>query len=531
MGIPSYFSHIVKNHDKIIKKICQLNKNIDNFYLDSNSIIYDSLRLLEKEYNGDDILFEKKLLEHVCEKIDEYISIIKPLKRVFIAFDGVAPIAKLEQQRTRRYKSYLLNMFKNTFEKQSDKWDKTAITPGTEFMAKLGNFIKNYYENKEKQYNIQKFIVSTSDECGEGEHKLFEYIRKNALSHHKEISMVYGLDADLIMLALNHLPVSNQIYLYRETPEFIKSLNRDLEPNEPYFLDIPQLAQVIRRDMNSSSTISKKQESNRLYDYIFLCFFLGNDFMPHFPSVNIRTGGIYTMLSAYKNLFGKTSKNLTDGKNIYWTNVKKIVEYIAQSEETHLLKEYQIRNKWEKRYYPSETIDDKMKKMDNIPTKERSLEKYIDPTNKGWEERYYKALFNIDIDDYWREKICTNYLEGLEWTMKYYTSGCVDWGWCYNYHYPPLWKDLLKYIPSWDTNMISDNDNQPVQPLIQLAYVIPRPSLKLLPTQFRDDILEQMGEKYPLNCKINWTFCKYFWESHPELPFIDIDNLKLLMKN
>jgi 5'-3' exonuclease len=231
MGIPSYFSHIVKNHDKIIKKICQLNKNIDNFYLDSNSIIYDSLRLLEKEYNGDDILFEKKLLEHVCEKIDEYISIIKPLNRVSIAFDGVAPIAKLEQQRTRRYKSYLLNMFKNTFEKQSDKWDKTAITPGTEFMAKLGNFIKNYYENKEKQYNIQKFIVSTSDECGEGEHKLFEYIRKNALSHHKEISMVYGLDADLIMLALNHLPVSNQIYLYRETPEFIKSLNRDLEPN------------------------------------------------------------------------------------------------------------------------------------------------------------------------------------------------------------------------------------------------------------------------------------------------------------
>jgi 5'-3' exonuclease len=79
--------------------------------------------------------------------------------------------------------------------------------------------------------------------------------------------------------------------------------------------------------------------------------------------------------------------------------------------------------------------------------------------------------------------------------------------------------------------MISDNNNQPVQPLIQLAYVIPRPSLKLLPTRFRDDILEQMGEKYPLNCKINWAFCKYFWESHPELPFIDINNLKLLMDN
>lgn len=37
------------------------------------------------------------------------------------------------------------------------------------------------------------------------------------------------------------------------------------------------------------------------YYYVFL----GNDFMPHFPSVNIRTGGIHIMLSAYKNLFGK----------------------------------------------------------------------------------------------------------------------------------------------------------------------------------------------------------------------------------
>ena len=34
MGIPSYFSHIVKNHREILKKLCNLNKNIDNLYLD-----------------------------------------------------------------------------------------------------------------------------------------------------------------------------------------------------------------------------------------------------------------------------------------------------------------------------------------------------------------------------------------------------------------------------------------------------------------------------------------------------------------
>ena len=118
MGIPSYFSFIVKNHTDIIRKLCNLNKNVDNFYLDSNSIIYDCLRALEKEYKGNNEKFETILLENVCKKIDEYISTIKPQKRAFIAFDGVAPVAKLEQQRTRRYKSYLLNFLKNKFEKQ-----------------------------------------------------------------------------------------------------------------------------------------------------------------------------------------------------------------------------------------------------------------------------------------------------------------------------------------------------------------------------------------------------------------------------
>lgn len=129
MGIPSYFSFIVKNHTNIVKKLHTLNKNINNFYLDSNSIIYDSLRAIENTFDGDNDKFESVLLENICDKINEYILTIKPNKRVFIAFDGVAPVAKLEQQRTRRYKSYLLKFLKNELLEQNEVWDKTAITP------------------------------------------------------------------------------------------------------------------------------------------------------------------------------------------------------------------------------------------------------------------------------------------------------------------------------------------------------------------------------------------------------------------
>ena len=122
------------------------------------------------------------------------------------------------------------------------------------------------------------------------------------------------------MLSINHLPISKNIYLFRETPEFIKSINSELEPNETYVIDIPELSKIITLDMNNGEELTTLQQKNRVYDYIFLCFFLGNDFMPHFPSVNIRTGGVDKMLQAYKATIGNTNENLTDGKIIYWKN-------------------------------------------------------------------------------------------------------------------------------------------------------------------------------------------------------------------
>ena len=242
MGIPSYFSYIAKNHTDIIQKLCKFEKNIDNLYLDSNSIIYDCLRAISDEYKKckNDIEFETLLNIAVCKKIDEYILHLQPKKKVFIAFDGVAPVAKLEQQRNRRYKSNLLSQIRNSIEEdETVMWNKTAITPGTRFMVNLNLFIQKYYNKQEKQFGIEEFIISGSDECGEGEHKLFQYIRDNSSYHHGTVTVIYGLDADLIMLCINHLPISKQIYLYRETPEFAKSLNRNLEPNESYLMHIP----------------------------------------------------------------------------------------------------------------------------------------------------------------------------------------------------------------------------------------------------------------------------------------------------
>jgi 5'-3' exoribonuclease 2 len=37
-------------------------------------------------------------------------------------------------------------------------------------------------------------------------------------------------------------------------------------------------------------------------DYCFICFFLGNDFLPHLPGVDIRTNGMEIVMKSYKNI-------------------------------------------------------------------------------------------------------------------------------------------------------------------------------------------------------------------------------------
>jgi len=530
MGVVYYFSHIIKNHSNIISKLSSNTIKVDNLYLDCNSIIYDSF--YKMDVNNITETIANAIISKVIQTISEYINLLKPTNSVFIAFDGVAPVAKLDQQRSRRFKSLYQTSISRSFFKstEQDPWNTTAITPGTVFMKILDERITKSFNNP-SMFNLSSLIVSGSNEHGEGEHKIFQHIRNYPVEHSTKNTIIYGLDADLIMLSINHLPIAPNIYLFRETPEFIKSINSELEPNENYVLDIPELSKTIILDMNNGNELTTDQEKNRVYDYILLCFFLGNDFMPHFPAVNIRTGGVDKMLQAYKATIGGTNENLTDGKVINWKNVRKLVQFLADNEHEFLKKEHKIRDRREKNKMPDITPQEKLDEFINIPSYERSVEKYINPYKDNWQKRYYKCLFDVEIDEERLKQICTNYLEGLEWTMKYYTTGCPDWRWSYNYNYPPLLTDLIRYIPYFNTEFVGAKPDQPVSDLVQLCYVLPRQSLQFLPETLYKALIRDKLHLYGLDCEFHWAYCKYFWEAHPNLPYIDVNELEKFVKN
>lgn len=531
MGIPSYFSYIIKNYPNIIRNIGYFSNNkafsFNHLYMDCNSIIYDAVHSIDNADNLDNQTFENEIIEKVIVNIKEYISLIKPTNTIFIAFDGVAPFAKMEQQRTRRYRNRFMTTMDFGDSKKSN-WNTSAITPGTKFMDNLSYRINYEFKNTEKYYNVKNIYVSCSDDAGEGEHKLFKHTR-NCVSQNETVA-IYGLDSDLIMLSLFHLKYCKDIYVFREAPEFLKSsipINVRGNDTEPHFLDIRYLSKSILSEMNC-----KYPDEQRTYDYVFLCFFLGNDFLPHFPAMNIRTHGINCMLDFYRLYIGNYQDRFliskTTGK-IQWKNVSILINEIAKKEHELLINEYFVRNKFDKRTYICETPKEKEEAFQNLPIIFREEEKYICPDEPMWENRYYKRLFHCKRNTENIKQICNNYLEGLEWVFKYYSDGCPNWRWKYNYNYPPLFNDLCKYIPHFEMDFISNKttlSNTPFTKLVQLSYVMPSSNLELLPQNICKFLTNNYPELYPEQYEFKWAFCKYFWEAHPILPDIPLELLE-----
>ena len=653
MGIPSYFSDIVKRHKNIVKRLGLLPR-IHNLYMDTNGLIYDAVRIIGSNRGMSDDEYETVLINMVCERITEYVKMIRPESKVLIAFDGVAPVAKLNQQRERRYKSWFTTIVEQTINRKSASaasassasgaseakgvqaalqkaWNTSSITPGTRFMTKLNTRMREYVATQAYATNDGSgpaYIYSGSDTAGEGEHKIFEYIREQAAYHKDTTTLIYGLDADLIMLCLNHLHISENIFLYRDTPEFIQSLDNTLSKDDHYFLDIPTFAcslEAIMRETKASGVAATIVTSAStavppvvpetritpnvvaaIDDYIVMTFMLGNDFMPHFPSLNLRTIGMTILLQTYSDVFRDTSQYLVRRtknhvKEIVWKSMRTFIERLAANEHELLMNEHKTRDKQSRRFGGNgggggggdrsrgggnhfnsaksnvgsktattatvvkvdmseltgiacdrvvqmvSSVDRCHSMLDfmSIPLQERATERYIDPFRENWEYRYYDALFEIDLyTDRTKggsdgismrgvdrvRMICVNYIEGLEWTMRYYSSGCVDWRWTYNYPYAPLLKDLLRYIPHTDTAMFMEGaPPNPVRDLVQLCYVLPMSGHGLLPPAVADKLKREYSHYYCDKLDFKWSYCKYFWEAHTELPHIRIADLEDLV--
>jgi len=317
--------------------------------------------------------------------------------------------------------------------------------------------------------------------------------------------VIYGLDADLIMLAIFHISFAKNIFVCREKPSFLSVLHESKEESsdekkELLFLDIKELSRCILHEMNC-----KDNSIERVFDYVFLCFFLGNDFLPQFPSLNIRTSGMDRLMNTYREHIGKYGNRrfLSTSGEIIWKWVHIFIKELARHEREFLIQEYDVRDKWEqqtkRRFQQS-----KEEWINNVPVLFREIEHYIYPYDSYWENRYYESLFGENTLSLIKT-VSINYLEGLEWVYIYYTKGCKNTQWKYNYHYPPLLIDLMEHIPTVEHSFIIE-DQKIISQKEQLEYIIPPPYWKEFGLNNTNKIHEPL--------KFSWTFKRYFWEAH-----------------
>ena len=121
MGIPFYYSDLIKKYPDII----QIPTNINILFFDYNGLIHPIAHETICKGKSEDEFFHL-----LWKKTLSLIEIIKPDKYI-ISIDGVAPLAKINQQRKRRYIS-----------PTNKSWDTNAITCGTPFMDSLNKYIK-----------------------------------------------------------------------------------------------------------------------------------------------------------------------------------------------------------------------------------------------------------------------------------------------------------------------------------------------------------------------------------------------------
>lgn len=430
MGVPAFYRWLVGKYPKVVMNAVENDEDptlpnpngfeFDNLYLDMNGFIHPCFHP-DNDLEGPTTMDE--VFRRIFQYIDRLFRIVRPRKLLYMAIDGVAPRAKMNQQRSRRFntakqaeiaeaeeeklrKQFDLERRRVLPRKQSEVDDSNVITPGTEFMDKLSNAVKYYIRlrlNTDPGWKAIKVILSDANVPGEGEHKIMSFIRlqRNLDGYNPNTRhCLYGLDADLIMLALAthevHFSILREDVLTRDkqqsyTMPFQKvddknkdksrglsgrsiASNRLITKTLYQFLNIWTLREYLELELTIPDSSFQINFERVLDDFIFMCFFMGNDFLPHLLTLEIHECGIDLLIAVYKSEFKNMGGYLVDThrlkeKKAAYIKMKRLERFITavgSYEDQIFQKRSEIRHSLLKRILSERSEELKEKEMDDV---------------------------------------------------------------------------------------------------------------------------------------------------------------------
>ncbi|KAJ2613101.1 exonuclease II Exo2 [Coemansia sp. RSA 1365] len=382
MGIPKFFRWLSGRYPLVCERVSDSNiPEFDNLYLDMNGIIHNCTHPKDGEAPAPATDEERFLA--IFNYIDFLFNKVRPCRVFFLGIDGVAPRAKMNEQRARRFRTA------KELEEQRDKeirqrrtngesvraeeaentdgvFDPTCITPGTGFMDRLTEALR-YYINKrvseDADWRRPEIILSAPNVPGEGEHKIMDYIRFSRAQPGYRANTrhcLYGLDADLIMLGLlSHEP---HFSLLREEVLFGPNARKGGASADPamqgfYLLHISILRDYLDHEFGGLKTtlgcssqykvMEKGQPANAesrdadantydleriIDDYVLMSMLVGNDFLPNLPKLSINGGALNFMFAAYTRIRPSLGGYLHDNGKLNLGRLQLFLREIARFE-------------------------------------------------------------------------------------------------------------------------------------------------------------------------------------------------------
>jgi len=518
---------------------------VSSLFIDFNGMIYNALNKVyltdtkgmsdeEKQLNEkkraklmkkDKIELEKLHISTIIQDLSDLVEKFKPQDNLFIAIDGVVNSGKLGQQKGRRLPKG--NQFK---EDKLAIFDGNSVTPGTKFMINLDKAMEKWVSENHSSL-ATKVIYSSHLSPGEGEHKIYDYIRREDYIKGDGMNIMYGLDNDLIIIG-----IVNQIDNFYLWPED--------EKGGRTMLSMERLKELIVEQMSFQGSGDKFL----LQDFCLIVMFLGNDFLHKFPTLTPEMDyNLKFLIDRYKN----TALHLTDeNNNIIWEHYYKFLKnynrFKSSVNEYYNYIKYYLYSEKNNDFIPYPEIGNNIVELKN----ERGKGYGFNYAN--FRKEWYRKQFNGDIvqwngdvfEDFDEElvsEMCVNYLQTVQWVQYYYTKGYryVSDFQFYHYIYNPLLGDVVRVLGNLlktnKTHQLRDVLRKPedfeINVVHQLLSVMPEVSMKIVPNGFKkfySQIKVLNPEKFEIkdeNTKKNKPHQKY-----PILPTVNVPYINEILK-
>jgi len=613
MGVPKFYKWLSERYP-LINQVANadIRPEFDNMYLDMNGIIHNATHGDVEEDGRTRALSEEQMLTNVFKYLEKLFAIARPKKLLYMAIDGVAPRAKMNQQRQRRFRAAKdarenMEAMRRRGEDVDPNtvFDSNCITPGTAFMNSLSTHLRYFVRKKMKEdiawQNI-KVIFSGAEVPGEGEHKIMLYIRNMKSQPGYDPNLrhcLYGLDADLVMLSLaSHEP---HFALLREEVVFgnARMPRKVLKKQDEFqFLHISLLREYLDLEFGSvlRDILSFPYSLERIIDdWIILAFFVGNDFLPHLPTLDIGEGGLDTLFAIYKEELTHMGGYVFDRREINWQRLERVTKRMGELEEQVFAErqsaaiEYARKQKRKERRAPvieiaedelfegespSPDPDELLAAVEDVEEKEQHTVfdsqlsmlirpsdgsapihrdehgRVMDPESMSFKQLYYRSKFPEFYDRSTallrdstgsNEKEPETPQEHIRRLVQNYAQG-LKWVAAYYYEGCRSWKWFFayRYAPlASDLIDLASLDltlplGYPFRPLEQLLGVLPPASGKFLPPAYRalmDPRTSPVADFYPLDFSVDMNGKRSAWEGIALIPFIDESRLLRALQN